>query len=352
MKVRISVLFVCIMFASQTSYAVEVNRLYETEVIANSEREQDRVAAIRQALTIVLTRILAGNNILQDDTVKTVLANAPHYASEYQYSLLATDAQKNNSARLMRVQFDEMLLVDVLRPGKLGYWNEIRSRTLVWLVVEKNGKQQFFDARLMPDVDAAIDKASRQKALPVLYPMQDLKEKRTLSISDVLSAYSEHLLEVSLRYDVVSTLAGKMVKVGACWKAEWTFYFDGKIEQWRTPCSSINKVALSGFQGIYDRLSTYYAVKPNLQNISSVIFKVSSIKNIKALQKVTDYLESLPMIKTVTWVTTESGYNVYRIFYQGTRQALNYRLADSHVLRAENFSLRETKEVKYKLLSN
>lgn len=69
-----------------------------------------------------------------------------------------------------------------------------------------------FDARFMPEVDAAIIKATKHKALPILYPMRDLKEQRILSISDVLSAYPAHLLAVSLRYDVVSTLAGKLSK--------------------------------------------------------------------------------------------------------------------------------------------
>jgi len=58
------------------------------------------------------------------------------------------------------------------------------------------------------------------------------------------------------------------------------------------------------------------------------------------------------MIKTVTWVTTESGYNVYRIFYQGTRQTLNNSLADSNILRAEYIPLKDNKEVKYTFLSN
>ena len=107
MKVRIRVLFVCLIFACQNAYAVEINHIYETEVIANSEQEQDRVAAIRQALTIVLTRVLAGKNILQDNTVKSVLANATHYVSEFQYSLIATHTKKNNNARLMRVLFNE-----------------------------------------------------------------------------------------------------------------------------------------------------------------------------------------------------------------------------------------------------
>jgi hypothetical protein len=350
MKVAIRALLISLLIVCQTSYAVEVERLYEAEVVAESELEHDRVAAIKHALSVVLTRVLAGNDILQDDTVNAVLKNAIYYVDEYQYSLVAKDAKVKASARLMRVLFDEKLLIDVFRPSQLGFWNEIRPRTLVWLVVEQDGNQLFFDADLMPGVDAAINKASAQKKIPVLYPIQDLKEKRSLSVNDVLSAYSTHLLEVSRRYDVVSTLAGKMVKEGACWKVEWTFYFDAKIEQWRSECGSINQVALTGIQGVYDRLSKYYAVKPHIKKIASVILKVANINGMKDLTKVIGYLESLSMIKTATWVSVEDEYNVYRVFYQGRREDLNDALAKGHLLRREDFSRQKVAEVKYKLL--
>ena len=348
MNVLIRVIFIYLLFACQNLTAVEVQGLYEVEVSAKSEQEADRVEAIQRALKQVLTRILSGKNILQDDTVNTVLSNAIHYVNEYQYSLAVIKGKE--SMRLMRVLFNDELLIDMLHPGQLGYWNEIRPRTLVWLVVENEGGTDFFDAGTMPEIDAAMVKAAKLKALPVLYPIQDLSEARVLSISDVLSAYSEHLLEVSTRYDVVSTLAGKITKQEGCWRAEWTLYFDEKIDQWRSQCSSINEMALSGFQGVYDRLSSFYAVQPDVAQVNSFIMEVAGVSGIPKLTKVTDYLESLSMVKTVTWVGFEDGYNFYRVFYQGNRQILNDLLVKGRVLRIENFSEQNSSQVKYKLL--
>ena len=355
MKVWISVLLVCLTFAHQNLYAVEVKRLYEVEVIANSEQEQDRAAAIKQAMRLVLMRILAGGDALQDATVNNVLTNAAQYVTEYQYSLAETGHQ---AARLMRVLFNEDLLVSALR-GKLGLWNEIRPTTLVWLVVEEHGVKQFFDADEMPRIEWALNKASKQKKIPIMFPIQDLSEKKTLSIADVLSVYSEHLLEVSVRYEVVSTLAGKIVKQGDCWKAEWTLYFDAKIEQWRGNCSTIDNATLSGFQGVYNRLSKYYAAKPEkvlkeqkLKQENSFVMKVSGIKRSSEITQVREYLESLSMIKTVRWVAAKGGNNIYRIFYQGSRKDLHDMLAARRILREEVYSKQNADEVQYQFLNN
>jgi len=349
MKLWIRVFFICLMMTHQNLHAVQVERLYEAEVIAQSGSPEDRVLAIKQALQRVLLRILAGDDILQDDMVKAVLANASDYVSEYQYSLAEAEHQ---NARLLRVLFNESLLISTFRATTKGLWNEIRPRTLVWLVVEDQNGAHFFDPDKMPEVDWALKKASRQKKIPVLMPMQDLTEKRVLSISDVLSAYSEHLLEVSVRYEVVSTLAGKIVKQGRCWKAEWTLYFDAKIQQWRSPCSSIADVTLSGFQGVYSRLSKVYAAKPESSSIDSIILKVSGIKRVTAVGKVRGYLEKLPMIKTATWLATEGNYNLYRIFYQGEALDLNNMLAVGRVLKSEGRSKQNSKEIKYRFLNN
>lgn len=331
---------------SRLSYAMEVDNLYETEVHLESESKQDREIATQQALKIILTRILAGENILNDNIVKTVLANSTYFVREFQYSLGGS-----SSSRLMRVLFDEKLLIDTLRLSNAGLWNEIRPTTLVWLVIDKQNKQRFFEPDWMPEVDLALAKATKEKKLPVLYPIQDLNEKQNMSISDVLSAYSDHLMKVSTRYDVVSTLAGKMINKGTCWKAEWTHYFDGKITQWSSPCGLINNVASNGFQGVYDNLSSYYAVTPPSKDVDSVLLKVGNIKTNLDREKVTNYFESLPMVKTVTWVSEELGYGVYRLFYQGKRSTLNKNLAKDHLLNLEEHSKLNAKEVKYTLIS-
>ena len=274
MRVQIKIIFIVLAFICKNLYAVEVKRLYEVEVVSKSERVQDKNLAIRQALKIVLGRIIAGKVIYQDNRIENVLLNAKSYVSEFQFSMGRSGESENDSTRILRVLFDEKLLVKTLRGRKKGLWNEIRPRTLVWLVIENKGKQKIFDKGLMPKLDLVLSKASRQKGLPVIYPIQDLDEKLSLSIKQVLSAYSERLLEVSSRYDVVSTLSGKMVNKGECWQAEWTHYFDAKIKQWRSPCGSINQVTLKGFQGVYDNLSMYYAAKPldELENINNSRF--------------------------------------------------------------------------------
>ncbi|MCK5830309.1 MAG: DUF2066 domain-containing protein [Methylococcales bacterium] len=348
MKVHKRVLIVFFILISQISYAEEVKRLYETEVIVNSERKQDRAIATKNGLSILLTRILVGKDILQNKIVKNVLANTQYYVSEYQYSLGGTGF---SNSRIMRVLFDEKLLVDTFRTAKIGLWNEIRPRTLLWLVVESDNKQQFFDSTLMPELDLALTKASNKKKLPILFPIQDLNENRKLSISDVLSAYSDHLLERSARYDVVSTLAGKMVNKGECWEAEWTLYFNSKIKQWSSQCGLINEIALDGFQGVYNRLSKYYAVTPDAIEINSIVLKIGDNNSINK-EKITNYLESLPMVKTVTWLNKELGYEKYRIFFQGSRMSFNNYLKKDYFLRAEEHSKQLENEMRYKLLIN
>jgi len=337
------------MLNHQNVYAVAVEGLYKVEVIAKSEKEADINVAIKQAMKRVLKRTLAGNDIFTDNTVRAVLSNANGYVDEYQLSLSETN---NKDERVMRIVFDEESLVNTLRPGKLWLWNEVRPRTLMWLVVEENGIQKLFDIDEMPDIERVLRKAANQKKIPILFPMQDLREKRVLSIADVLSAYSEHLLEVSVRYEVVSTLAGKIVKQGNCWKAEWTLYFDEKIEQWRDGCSTIDDVVLNGFQGVYDRLSTFYAAKQKGRNVEEVMMKVSGIKKVAEVMRVTEYLEALPAVKTATWLMAEKGYNMYRVFFQGKVTDLNRQVATERVLKLESKSKQNSGEMKYRFLNH
>ncbi len=347
MKVWIRSLVIFLLLTEQSVYAVEVEGLYDVEVIAKSEQEKNKLAAIKQALQRVLMRTLAGDNILTDNTVRSVLANAYNYVAEYQFSLAPTN---DKDMRVMRVIFDQQSLINTLRPGKLWLWNEVRPRTLVWLVVEQDGLQSFFDPDEMPDIDRALKQASEQKKIPILLPMQDLREKRELSTGDVLSAYSKHLLEMSVRYEVVSTLAGKIVKQGTCWKAEWTLYFDGKISQWVDACSTLDNIALNAFQGIYGHLSTFYAAKHGVGNVDEMIMKILGVKKVSELMKITEYLEAMPMIKTATWVKSENGYNIYRVFYQGNMQDLNRQIATGKILATVNRSRQNTGEVTYQFL--
>lgn len=248
--------------AATSAEAVEVKGLYEIELIANSQSATDREQAIKQALYGVLSRVLVADDISKIPAVQQVLNGAQHYVKQFQYSLIAADEYSASDARLIRVEFDEDQLLEVMRKSQVGIWSEIRPETLVWLVVDEDGKRQFYNPESMPDFESALALASKIKGIPVIFPMLDLEEQQRISVSEVLGADSRNLLAVSARYEVPAVMAGRVTKKGQCWQGDWAFYFDNKIKQWSSDCLPLKAAMQAGMGGAYGILANYYGVKP------------------------------------------------------------------------------------------
>lgn len=243
-------------------YAEEVKGLFEIELVANGQSVTDREQAIKQALYGVLNRVLVAEDISKIPAVQQALQAAQHYVRQFQYSLIAADEFSEGDARLIRVEFDQDQLLELMRQSQVGIWSEIRPRTLVWLVVEEDGKRQFYNPDDMPDFETALALASKVKGVPIIFPMLDIEEQQRISVSEVLGADSRNLLNVSARYEVPAVMAAKIARKGECWQGEWALYFDDKIKQWNSRCQPLKSVMLDGMQGAYNVLSNYYGVKP------------------------------------------------------------------------------------------
>jgi len=343
-------LFIALLLFVHMSLAVEVKGLYEIEVLAKSRSQEDRNKAMQEALKVVLDRVVVADNVLQTAVVKSAVADASHYVRQFQFSMSPGNGQRDEQARLLRIQFDEQQLLGLLRSSNVGIWGEIRPETLVWLVVEDQDGRRFYNADVMPEVENALNRAANLKSLPIIFPMLDLEEQQKISVNEVLSADSRHLLDMSKRYDVVSVMAGRLVHKGHCWQAEWVLYFDNQIKQWSSSCKPLNGVVASGMQGAYDVLSKYYGVKPDIQEKGFTIVKISGIKGMTEMTRVTDYLQSLPMIKSVNWISVENGYNVYKINYAGSEAVLAEQLIAAGMLTPVVGNKTNQNELKYRLL--
>jgi hypothetical protein len=180
----------------------------------------------------------------------------------------------------------------------------------------------------------------------------DIDEQRQLSVQDVLSAYPQHLLSASERYGVVSILAGRVVKDKNCWQSDWAFYFDQRVEQWTHDCGSLNEVILMGLQGVYGKLSNYYAVKPfTVVEKKKVTLKISGILTSDDRDRVLRYLKSLTMVTSVDWLTGSAGQDIYKVGFDGNRTDLEDRLALGRILNPQDHENAGTDELNYRLLS-
>ncbi|CCE25079.1 DUF2066 domain-containing protein [Methylotuvimicrobium alcaliphilum] len=332
MKSLFRVLAVIVSLCGSIGWAAEVKGLFETEVIAKSQRPEDIEAAIKEAMTIVLQRVLSGSDVLDDPVAKTALAQARFYVKQHQYSLVEKASDASGQARVMRVLFDETRLLSLLSTGRLGIWSEIRPETLLWLVVDEHGKRRFFKPELMPSLEHAISSAAKQQGLPLIFPLLDLEERAQIAVHDVLSAYPEQLLDISGRYDVVSILAGRVVRQADCWQADWAFYFDGGVQQWSNSCDTLHEALLGGMRGVYTRLSHYYGVKPDILERGMMMLNIAGIVGMNDITRVTRHIESLPMVKSVAWRSVRDGFNRYRINYEGDFSVFRHALGSGGVL--------------------
>jgi len=221
------------------------------------------------------------------------------------------------------------------------------------LVVEENGRRSFFKADTMHELNIALSKGAKQTGLPLLYPLSDLDEQRQISVNDVLSAYPQNLLRVSERYGVVSILAGRVVKMQQCWKGDWAFYFDDRVEQWTKACSPLNEVILTGLRGVYSRLASVYAARPDsLEPAGAVTLKIAGINGIDDMARVIHYLQSLPMVKSVSWLDSQAGLNRYKVSYEGNRHAFEESVGIGRVLNPQDIDSKGISELRYQLLDS
>jgi uncharacterized protein len=354
MRVHLRTLIIFGLFICSSAFAAEMPGLFETEVIAQSQSLDDRNKAIKDALTIVLKRIVAGNNFLHDRAVKAAFADASRYVKQYQYSLIESNPQTNNgesNAKTMRVLFDEPGLLNLIKSGNLKIWGETRPETLVWLVVEERGHRSIFKPETMPEIDLALKNNAKKVGLPLLFPLMDIDEQRQISVNDVLSAYPQNLLAVSEHYGVVSILAGRVVKTDNCWKTDWAFYFDQGIVQWTNACGTLNEAVLTGLQGVYNKLSNYYAVKPYALEMNVVTLKISGILAMDDRERVTHYLKSLRMVKSVDWQIEHDGVDVFKVSFEGNRTDLEDNIGLGRVLNPQDHESMLTDELKYRLIA-
>ena len=345
----INAFFFGLLLFTDSCFSGSVPGLFEAEVIVKSQSTEDRNNAIQEALAIVLGKIMAGENILENTAVKIALTNAAHYTTQYQYSLIPSEAD-GSSNRIMRVQFDQNAVFEIMRSSNLGLWSEERDDVLVWLVINESGKKQIFNEELMPDIAHAVSKAAKQKGLPIIFPLMDLAERQKISVNDILSAYSDRLNEVSERYGTSSMLIGRVDKKKKCWTSEWAFYFNNGVKQWANPCTNLNQAMLSGMQGAYDKLSKYYAVKSEILELGTVILKVSGIKGMTDMSKVTNYLNLLPMVESVNWLKVKSGVNYYKIKTNGSRRSFENAVGLGRVLDPLDAVVNQKNELFYRLL--
>ena len=305
--------------------------LFEAEVPVNSQTPAERSTAMRQALADVLVRVTGQRDLLQHSSGRALLGSAGNYVQQYRYFTVPDSAPPQ---LMMRVRFDGEAVRRALRQQGVAFWGDAeRPDTLVWLAVEDRGRRYIVSAQDGTQAGRQLELASRQRGIPLLFPLMDLEDQAKVRFSDLWGGFFEHALEASQRYNPQAILIGRLnrSRTGS-WVARWNLQVAGSPSTWTNSDNQLAGVLSSGIDNVADTLASRLAVRDAGSSAGMVSVRVHDIRTLAAYARVSDYLASLTAVRQLQVEEVSPTSVHYALQLDGSLQGLTQTIAIGTVL--------------------
>ena len=222
------VLLVC--FATNTQ-AVLVDDLYVAEVFVTSQDDQQLRAGARAGLLQVLTRVSGQVDVEQNPVIRGAVRNATRYYYQFSYQPTDQTFQIGNTevaGRILRLSFEPSAIAGLLRDAGYSVWGSNRPGTLVWIVVGDSRDRHLLSEASDNALFLTLGTLTRDRGLPLLYPLYDLEDASRLSIAEIWGGFTDRIDAASVRYGPDVVLTGRMVAASSGqWVGRWSYRIDG-----------------------------------------------------------------------------------------------------------------------------
>jgi hypothetical protein len=302
--------------------AAEVKTLFEAEVEVRGTDEAARNAAFRDALKMVLRRLVRRES-LGDPGARAMLAEAPRYVR--QFEPVASPGGEAAPSRL-RVAFAGPALLQALKARDIPAWGTQRPEVLVWLVAEENGQRQWaMDAE--PEVLSLLEQAASEHGLPLRLPNLDETDRRALGVDAVANGADEAIRAASARHGSATILAGRLLRKSENrWETAWRFYQGEELRIWNEKAASLPEAVRAGLSGAYDTLAMRGLLTEATE--SSVLeVEIAEVRGSAVFQRARHILESLDGARAVELVRVTPDAATFRLELPGGQEALSRQTA-------------------------
>ncbi len=311
--------------------AVEVPTLFTAEIPLDPEAEDPRNDAYAEALLEVLLRVSGPELSSNPEIIEELFPSPAAYVTQYRQG--ADDS--------LWVSFDGEAIEATLRSAGQTIWGSDRPLTLVWLAVDwGRGEREIIaadDPNRTPQQARSIDRhrllrervleIAAQRGLPLVFPLVDSTDLRSVSFSDIWGGFDDRVLDASQRYGVNSILIGRL-RPSTSQRNRWTYFFNDVQIGWSGPPEAIvNQVA--------DLLAAEFAVGGDAP-IEWVALSVAGIESIDAYGAVQQLLSGVSLIESYK-IAEVSGDTVnYRVEVRGGADRLRRALRFNGLIEQES----------------
>jgi hypothetical protein len=338
---RFSFVLIMLVFSlvSANLAALEVNDLYQANVVVDSQAREQREQAIKKALQGVFLKIGGKKSVLTHDVLQKAQKKASRYVSQYRY-------QRKGEELSLVVSFDENKVNQLFKEANLALWGSLRPQVLLWLIDEQGISRNIVASDADNIIPSTINDFSIERGLPIVMPLMDLTDNEQVLLSDFWGYFPEQILQASQRYFadtiVVMRVSDSTLVVDAdnneatqtstntacgllCEKNElvtpkvldWRVFTQGVI--YTQQYEGVDKISLigQGLSDITELIYQSYALSTTAEN--DFVIEVKNVTSLANDMQLFNFLKDLSAVKAVTLISAQGDVRQFKLDLIGSK---------------------------------
>lgn len=338
---RFSFVLIMLVFSlvSANLAALEVNDLYQANVVVDSQAREQREQAIKKALQGVFLKIGGKKSVLTHDVLQKAQKKASRYVSQYRY-------QRKDEELSLVVSFDENKVNQLFKEANLALWGSLRPQVLLWLIDEQGISRNIVASDADNIIPSTINDFSIERGLPIVMPLMDLTDNEQVLLSDFWGYFPEQILQASQRYFadtiVVMRVSDSTLVVDAdnneatqtstntacgllCEKNElvtpkvldWRVFTQGVL--YTQQYEGVDKISLigQGLSDITELIYQSYALSTTAEN--DFVIEVKNVTSLANDMQLFNFLKDLSAVKAVTLISAQGDVRQFKLDLIGSK---------------------------------
>ena len=312
---------------SNLTQAMEVKDLYQTSVVVENQSRQARAAAHKEALSKLFVKISGQHSVLENSEVKKAIRGASQYVRKFEFN------RDEDGNLTLQTDFDEAKLNKLLRQEALPIWGKRRPAILLWMAGEdaQTMVRHVISRESYNHLRKQVLAISKDRGLPIIFPLYDLQDNQSVSVSDVWGYFYHHIAQFSNRYEADAIVIARFRHVpkdaletseqqmsdmddmavsgevehtneqDTNWNLQWRVYENDSLVKVNSIDGHLTDVLEQLVHTMADGYASQYAVdSANLANASSITLTVHGVGDIKHLMAAEQLLTSFSAVADVT----------------------------------------------------
>ncbi len=361
MKALVNLIILFSIFSFSSVFAVQITDLYAVAVDVADQSDAERHQALSKALSLVLVKV-TGRKHIQQQLDASVFKQAPKWVQQYRYyeeavpvatesGTASTDALSEIDALLQAesseldadsvpaqaqakmqqklwVQFDSQAIRRLLQQYQLPVWGESRPSLLLWLAIDDGRQRRILNPSQDQFLTQQLQQMSKQRGLPILFPLLDLQDTMAISMADLWGGFSENIFQASERYQAEGILVAKITAhPGQMVSAEWTFYQQGMAGVWQNQSLALSTVLTQGLEHTIEQLAEKFAPEQMAGSNSQISLHISQVQELNDYVELQHYLQSLSIIQASQMTDLDANQITFKVLVYGNVDSLQQAMA-------------------------